>query len=214
MGKIKIIFFDFDGTISDAKRVSYESLVSVLERNGYKFSKSKARKLLGEKMHKIFKELKVPEDQISKIKKEFFKEMVKGVKQNKIKLCISVKPLIKLKEKYKLIVISNSESSFILASAKKLKVDKLFDKIYTAEDFTTKDEFLKKLFKKYKIKPDEAIYIGDRFSDIRYAKKAGCIAVAIHNKCSWSTLKEIIREKPDFLIRDFRGLQAICSRYS
>ena len=68
---------------------------------------------------------------------------------------------------------------------------------------------LKKLFKDMGIKPSEAIYVGDRFSDIDFARKAGCIAIAIHNKCSWSSLAKIKKEKPDYIIRDFRSLRKI-----
>ena len=134
------------------------------------------------------------------------------VRNNKIKLCVSVKPLWKLKQKYKLVVITNSEYDFIKESIGRLKLNGLFDEIYTAEKFTTKDKLLKKLFRKYKIKPSQAVFIGDRFSDIEYARKAGCIAIAIHNKCSWSTKTDILKEKPDFIIKDFRGLGRVLEK--
>ena len=72
-----------------------------------------------------------------------------------------------------------------------------------------KDEMMAKLFKKMKLKPGEVVYVGDRFSDIDYARKAGCVAVAIHNKASWSNLKTIKKEKPDYLIKDFYGLKKV-----
>ena len=88
----------------------------------------------------------------------------------------------------------------------------LFKEVYGAEKFSSKDKLLEKLFRKFKIKPSEAIYIGDRFSDVEYAREAGCVAVAIHNKCSWSDLKTIKKEKPDYLIGDFRGLKRILKK--
>ena len=122
-----------------------------------------------------------------------------------------MKPLWELKKDYPLIIISNSETSFLKASIKKLELKGLFKGIYGAEKFENKDGMLEKLFKKMKIKPSEAIYIGDRFTDIEYAQDAGCVAVAIHNKCSWSSLKLIKKEKPDYIIKDFRGLKKIVS---
>ena len=65
---------------------------------------------------------------------------------------------------------------------------------------------MKKLIKKYKIRPKHCFYIGDRFSDIDHAHRAHVIAVAIHNQCSWSTKKEILAEKPDYIISDFKDL--------
>ena len=130
----------------------------------------------------------------------------------KLKLCVSIKPLYDLKKYYKLIAISNSETSFIKESIKELKISKLFKKVYGAEKFSTKDNLIKKLFKKYKIQPHQAVYIGDRFSDIESARKARCLAIAIHNKCSWSDLKTIKKEKPDFIIKDFYDLKKILKK--
>ncbi len=208
---IKVIFFDFDGTISDAKEISYLSLVRVLKEYGYKFNEGKLRELMGVKMQFILKELGLEVKDIEVIRKKFYKYFTEAALAGGIKLCVSMKPLWELKSNYPLIVISNSESYFLKASIKKLKIKGLFKKIYGADKFERKDDMLKKLFKKMKIKPSEAIYIGDRFSDIEYAREAGCVAIAIHNKCSWSNLATIKKEKPDYIIKDFRGLKKIVS---
>ena len=201
---IKVLFFDFDGTIANAKNLVFRSLLKTLDRYGYDFQGNRIKKLLGIKTLNILKNLGVRAGEMDNIRKDFYSMLVKGLYS--LKLCVSVKPLWELKRRYKMIVISNSESSFIKASAKKLKVDKLFNEIHGAEGFSSKDKILKKLFKKFKIKPREAVYIGDRFSDVEYARKAGCYSIAIYNKCSWSSLKEIKAEKPDFIVKDFCGL--------
>ena len=206
---IKVIFFDFDGTISDAKEIAYSSMVKVLEEYGYKFNEQKLRKLMGSKMQVILKKLGLKIKDLDVVRKKFYKYLTKAALDGGIKLCVSLKPLWELKKNYPLVVISNSETHFLKASIKKLKIRGLFNKVYGAEKFEKKDEILKKLFKKMKIKPSEAIYIGDRFSDIDYARKAGCVAVAIHNKCSWSNLATIKKEKPDYIIKDFKGLKKI-----
>ena len=206
---IKTIFFDFDGTISDAKEIAYSSMVKVLEEYGYKFNEQKLRKLMGSKMQVILKKLGLKIKDLDVVRKKFYKYLTKAALDGGIKLCVSLKPLWELKKNYPLVVISNSETHFLKASIKKLKIRGLFNKVYGAEKFEKKDEILKKLFKKMKIKPSEAIYIGDRFSDIDYARKAGCVAVAIHNKCSWSNLATIKKEKPDYIIKDFKGLKKI-----
>jgi HAD superfamily hydrolase (TIGR01549 family) len=209
---IKAIFFDFDGTISDAHGIAFKSLVKVLDEYGYHFDKRKAFGLLGSKMHIIFKGLGLNPGHLDSARRRFYKYFKGAAMAGGIKLCVSVKPLEKLAKDYPLIIVSNSETHFIKASAKKLGVSKLFKKVYGAEKFGTKDELLEKLFRKMKIKPSEAIYVGDRFSDIKYARKAGCWAMAIQNKCSWSDLKTIKKEKPDFIIRDFRGLGKVVDR--
>jgi len=180
-----------------------------LDEFGYEFDKRKALRLLGNKMQIILKGLGLKDGNLDNVRKKFYRYFTKAAVDGGIKLCVSVKPLWDLKKDYPLIVVSNSESSFLKASIKKLGLRGLFNKIYGVEKFLRKDAMLEKLFKKMKIKPSEAIYVGDRFSDIEVARDAGCIAVAIHNKCSWSSLAIIKKEKPDYIIRDFRGLKKI-----
>ena len=209
---IKTILFDFDGTISDAKKLTHETMYQILLEKGYKFDEKKFKKLMGVKTKEILRGLNIKESS-EEINKIFYRRVIKGAKQGKLNLCVPIEPLKHLrKEKIKLIVISNSHSSFIKASIKSLKIKKLFHEIYGAEKFTTKDKLLEDLFKKMKIRPVEAMYIGDRFSDVDYARKAGCYAVAIHNKCAWSTKAEVLKEKPDFLIRDFSDLKRIVDK--
>ncbi|MEA3248253.1 MAG: HAD-IA family hydrolase [Nanoarchaeota archaeon] len=206
---IKIIFFDFDGTVSDAHGIAYKSIVRTLDGFGYEFDKGKLPSLMGQKMGEIFKGLGLNLKHLNAVRSKFYRYFTEAALDGGIKLCVSVKPLRELKKEYPLIVISNSETSFIKASIKKLELKGLFKKVYGAEKFSSKDKLLEKLFKKFKIKPSEAVYIGDRFSDVEYAREAGCVAIAIHNKCSWSDLKTIKKEKPDYIIKDFRGLKKI-----
>jgi HAD superfamily hydrolase (TIGR01549 family) len=207
---IKAIFFDFDGTISDAKSLSQNSFIETFEELGYKFDKKKLRELLGLKTPEILAELGIPTSNTSKVRRHYWKKMFIGVNAGKIKLCVSLKPLEKLKnDGIELGIITNGSRKFLKISLKKLGIKNLFSRLYASEDFKTKDKMLKKLFRKYKVRPHEVLYVGDRFSDVEYARKAGCYAVAIHNKCSWSSLALIKKENPDFIIKDFRGLKKI-----
>jgi len=209
---IKAIFFDFDGTISDARDASFESFVRTLEDYKYKFSKKKLRGLLGNKTYVIFEKLGLDKKYFRSARRRFYRYFTKAVINGEIKLCVSVKPLLDMKKDYLLVVISNSETRFIRASIKKLELKGLFRKVYGADRFSSKDKLLKKLFKKFGIKPLEAVYVGDRFSDVEFARKAGCVAVGIHNKCSWSSLVKIKKEGPGFIIRDFYGLKKVVGK--
>jgi len=206
---IKYIFFDFDGTISDARHIAVKSLLQTLDELDYKFDKKKATRMLGDKMTIIFEKLGLPTSGLKRARRVFYEHFIDAAVNGGIKLCVSVKPLQELSKNYPLIVVSNSETYFVKKSIKKLGLKKLLKKVYGAEKFGTKDELLQKLFRKYKIKPSEAMYVGDRFSDIEFARKAGCVSVAINNKCSWSSLKELMGENPDYIIRDFRGLKKL-----
>jgi len=206
----KLLIFDFDGTISDARALARKNLFRVLDKRGYKYSKAKLDKLLGIKMQFILKALKLPTKDLQEIRKEFYSLMIKD--SPKLHDCVSIKPLKELSKTHRLIVVSNSERAFLMASAKKLKVNKLFHAFYGAEQFKTKEQELKHILKKYKIQGNQAVYVGDRFSDVESAKKAGVISIAIHNSCSWSPLKDIIKTNPDFIIHDFYNLKELLTR--
>ena len=204
------IFFDFDGTISDAKRLTYDCFAKILDQRGYKYSKVKLKKVMGAKTPEILKSLGIENSKVNEIRKDFFKIVVKKANANNLKLCADVKPLYELKKMgYKLIVVSNSEKSFLIKSIKVLGIKGLFNKIYGADGFSTKDALLKSLLKKYHLNSKNVFYIGDRFSDVDYAHESKMKAVAIHNECSWSTRAEILKEKPDYIIKDFEDLKKL-----
>jgi len=206
---IKAVFFDFDGTISDAKTIAEDSLALTLDEMGYKYDKKRAFELLGIRMRLILKGLNIKTQDIEKVRKIFYGHFIRMAEEGKISRCCTLKPLWEMKGGFPLVVVSNSDVSFLKASIKTLKIDGLFSGVYGAERNLEKDELLKKIFRKMKIKPSEAVYVGDRFSDVVFAKKAGCVSVGINNKCSWSTLKEIKKEKPDFIVKDFYGLRKV-----
>jgi phosphoglycolate phosphatase-like HAD superfamily hydrolase len=214
MEKVKYIFFDFDGTVSDAKKLTYETLLDILDSMDFKFSRLKLKKMMGAKMPKILDEVGIDGHLVDKIRKKFYNNLVKKSDLSKLKLCSDVKPLYDLKkEGVRLIVLSNAEKSFVEASIRALGLEGLFYRVYGAHKSLTKDEVMKKLFKKFKINGKDVMYVGDRFSDMDYAHRAEMIAVAIHNDCSWSSLKEMIAEDPDFIIHDFDGLKELYENF-
>ena len=207
------VFLDFDGTISDSKSLAYESLVSVLDDMDFRFSRFKLSKLMGVKIEKVFDFLGFDDGFFEKVKSEFYNKLVEGINLKGLKFCKDVLPLKDLKKKgVRLVIVSNSHHEFLDGSIKSLGIEDLFYEVYGSEDFDTKDKILKKLAKRYGLNPSECFYVGDRFSDIVCARKAGFVSVAINNECSWSTRKEILAEKPDFIVYDFNDLREVFLR--
>jgi HAD superfamily hydrolase (TIGR01549 family) len=210
--KEKYIFFDFDGTICDAHEIGLRSFVKVLDEYECKADKKSILKLMGTKLEHMLKEIGLNPGHIDSARRKFYKYFRKEVADGKAKLCVPIKPLWDISKEYNLIIISNSESRYVKASIKKLGMKGLFKKVYGAEKFTSKDEILTKLFKKYKLNPSKTLYVGDRFSDIEAAHSAKCLGVAIHNKCSWSGIKTIRQVNPDYVIKDFTELKKILQK--
>lgn len=209
---IKGLFFDFDGTINDAKKLAFDSMSKAISEMGFDFDKDRLRELLGTKTPNIIRELGIQKKYIESTKKLFYKYFIYGAKNGKTHRCGNLSPLLRIKLDIPMIVISNAETAFVKSSMDSLGVTDMFNEVYGGESFDTKDKLLKKLLKKMKINPSEAIYIGDRFSDIDYAKKAGCLAVAIHNKYSWSSLDLIKKEEPDYIIKNFFQLRKLVNK--
>ena len=88
------------------------------------------------------------------------------------------------------------------------------DEIHDCKEFRNKAEGIKYLLKKKRIKPHEAICVGDRDTDIIAAKKAHCLSVAVSNKISWSSNKDLIKAKPDFIIKDFKELPRVIKKFN
>jgi len=200
---------DFDGTISDARTLAIDSLARTLDEFGYQYNHKKMERLMGEKMHLILEGLGIHNSHIQTFRKVFYKRFVLGAKQGKISPCVPLEPLRKLSKTVPLVIVSNSNTQFLRASIRTLGLQGVFKGVFGSEKFATKDGMLVRLFKKYKIKPHEAVYVGDRFSDIEFARAAGCYAIAINNKCAWSTLTTIKKEKPDYIIKNFTELKKV-----
>lgn len=207
---IKAVFFDFDGTVSDARKIAITSFIRTLDEFGYEYDRKKLIGLLGIKTERILRKLGLGGKNVEKVRKRFYSHFTKAALEGGIRPCVSLKPLWKMKEEgLPLFVVSNSRGSFLKTSIKELKIGGLFKGVCGAEEFGSKDECLRLFFKRLKIRPGEAVYVGDRFSDVKFARKAGCVAVAISNKCAWSSLERIKKEKPDYIVRDFYGLRRV-----
>jgi|APSaa5957512576_1039674.scaffolds.fasta_scaffold26189_2 HAD superfamily hydrolase (TIGR01549 family) len=209
---IEVIFFDFDGTISDSLEQALKNFEKVLKKNDYVVKKSVIKDLMGLKVDEMFAKMKIPRHERNRIKREFFQLMKNDV--GKFKLCSDIKPLIALRKtkKHKMVVVSNSDASFIRKSARKLNVNRIFSDFYCAEQFKSKDKILKMLLGQYKVAGKNCLYVGDRFTDVVYARKVGIKSVAVSNKCSWSSLKQLKEKNPDFIIKDFKGLKELVEK--
>jgi HAD superfamily hydrolase (TIGR01549 family) len=200
---IKLIVFDLDGTLADAKKIYLKQYKLMLEKYNYKISKNLFKKHFGKKLPLFLKILGVKRIDILKIRKEINKFVIEHYK--KIKLIPGASSIQGLKQRK--ILISNSMSNFARLICKNLKLR--FEKIIGGEQFNRKEQEIKKQIELYHVKPKETVYIGDRAEDCDYARKAGCISVLVSNKYSWNSHKKLLEAQPDFLIENLGELKKI-----
>jgi phosphoglycolate phosphatase-like HAD superfamily hydrolase len=206
---IKLLIFDFDGTIVDSKEVYYHSIRNHLYDFGFgKEAIDKTIDLglnLGETLRRF-----VP----SAITRWFVRrKIMHDVMQeaSRVKKCHDAGHIHDIHTRK--ILVSNSLSEFVIPVLRHLKLSGTFREIYCADNFDDKISFISKYLRAHGIKPKECFYVGDRVADVKVAKKVGCHSAIISGKCSWNSKEELMKAKPDFIVPDLILLKRIIEKF-
>ena len=188
---IKLISFDFDGTICpDSGNIKlYENELSKILKKKYsltELTRENKKKIKKNMSQKKWEELKT---QASHYWIENA-EIPKNIRNS----------LITLNKKFKLIIFSSASKKHINKILDKSKVDKsIFKDIYsTREDFgnkKTKESWMyKEIAKKERLNPNECMHIGDNLEqDYKNSRKANFRSFLIeHEKIDRISFKELL----------------------
>lgn len=197
---IKVIFFDFDGTIAD----TLNSIVGITNRLAVEFghkpiSSAEIAQIKNLSSREIIKQsgisiLKFPL-LVARVKTELNGEIQKIQPFPEIKAT-----LIDLRKRVdKIGILSSNSKENILAFLELNDMDYLFDFIYTEAALFSKSRIIKKILNQEKITPEESVYIGDETRDIEAAKRSRVTAIAV----SWgfNSAAALAQYHPDFLIQ-------------
>lgn len=201
---MKLLIFDFDGTIVDSKNVYYRAIEKHLLKRGFTRKEIDSAIDFGLSLKGILKRLEFSFIDRFLIKRRIMRDVIEDI--NKVKKCTDVDFIKNIN--CKKILITNSLKSFVYPVLKHLKIN-YFSEIYGADDFEDKSEFIKKYLKKHNISKEDCYYIGDRVADIEVANKVGCISIIISNKCSWDRRNEIKKACPDFILFDIKDIKEV-----
>ncbi len=202
---IKLLIFDFDGIIAKSKSLYREAIIKILNKHGYSIAKRDIEGMLGQRLETIIPSLGIKRD--FKIMKREINDFVIA-RANKLKPCPYIKSINSLKGCNR-VVVSNSLVGYMKPLIRKNKLK--FDEVIGPE-MESKQRIFRHLFKKYRVKPSEAVYIGDRAQDVQIARAVKCKSIAVSNKCSWNSRNEIIKEKPDAIITNLKDLNQLIAR--
>ena len=204
--KIKLLIFDFDGTLARSKTLYFDVIYHALEKGGYKISRKQLREVLGLRLEVLLPKLGINNaDKIKTLKNKINNAVLK--KAGKLVACPNIDKLKHILQKQRCVLITNSISKYTFPFLEKHKLK--FISVLGSDNFSTKQEAFKKLFKKFNLKPNEAVYIADRAQDVDVARDAGCKSLIISNACSWSSLAEIKRKEPDYLTNSLNELNKL-----
>ena len=88
-----------------------------------------------------------------------------------------------------------------------------FDLVFSLEDYNIKrpmPDGLNMIMKRVNVLPNETIYVGDTVNDIKMAKNAQVISVAV--KTGLQSTEDLKKEHPDYLIDDFSKLKELIDK--
>lgn len=204
----KLVIFDFDGTIADTKSVYYKAIGSELKKYG--FSEKQVDKAIdiGMSLRKTLSNFGFGFITSWFLKKSIMNKVEKGI--DEVKKCKDASYIKNIKVRK--IIVTNSLKEFAVPVIKHLKLINYFEAVYGADDFNDKTEFIKNYLREKKIDKKNCFYIGDRAADVKLARKVGCKMISVSGKCSWDSRKEIMKQKPDFIIDDLDEVKDVISR--
>ena len=201
----KILIFDFDGTIADTKKQWYSSIIKVLKKEKIYCPACEAKVIMhfGKKIPEILEAIEINKEEANKISEEIHKEFYKQF--SKVNLCPGFEDLKSMNVKK--IILSNATIGAIRGVLR--TKEQLFDEVYGAENFDNKKDMIKRIAQRHKVSLSEVVYIGDRAGDAKVAREAGCVGVIVSNKYSWNSRNEVIKENPDFLVKNLKDIQKL-----
>jgi phosphoglycolate phosphatase len=203
---IKLIVFDFDGTLADTR----ELMLRIIKKHLLAFEISLSKDLI-----RFFGN--TPLDHylaLAGVASDLIRSVCAGIhddfskEYHKIKPCKNLHTIkaISLKK----VILTNNVTFFVEKALNFLKSN-FFEGVYGADKFDHKNKvwMINKLRKKYDLEKSEVVYVGDKDIDVDVARGAGVYSVVISNKSSWSPRKDVIKKKPDYLLTDLSKLAGV-----
>lgn len=195
--KYKLILFDFDGTIADYLKHIKPLFNKLAKENNFRLigDEEEIRSLPSLQMVKY---LKIPFFKLPRIIKKAKKLQKEKIGDINIKEGL-LEVLNELKDKYKLGILSSNSKEIIVTFLKKHEILHYFEFIDTYPKLFAKFIPMGKILIRNKIKPSEALYVGDEVRDIQATKKVGMHIAAV----TWGFNNEFILNKynPNYIIR-------------
>lgn len=170
----KIVLFDFDGVIVD----TFESSFQIALAENPTWTREQEKKLFEGNIYEEIGKLKESGAGFVEDEKEFFKQYtaklfdippVKGMAD-------VIEALAKI---YQLVVVSSTISSPIQGYLDMHNLDRHFGWVMGRDIHASKVEKIKMVFKEYKVKPEDCVFITDTLGDMKEANKCNVGVIGI-----------------------------------
>ncbi|MHB8126642.1 MAG: HAD hydrolase-like protein [Desulfitobacteriaceae bacterium] len=204
---VKLIIFDFDGTLVDSKEVS----ISIYNQLAEKYNTKKVENI--QNIRKLpllerFKTLDIPLNKLPRFAADFTKQYKHSLKN--IPMVTGIRELlIELKRQcYQLAIVSSNSESNIRDFFWENQLD-VIGTIINSTNILGKDKVIKKLMTTHQLNPPEVLYIGDEKRDITACKKLGIKIIWV----DWGyDLIEMVKDaQPDYVVSSPQDILSILS---
>jgi HAD superfamily hydrolase (TIGR01549 family) len=196
---VKVIIFDFDGTLAD----TFDALVSISNRLAIEFGYAPTTPEELPKVRNLSSREIVKQSGISVLKLPFLLKRVRESLHNEIQYLNPISDIKEaltqlINEGYFLGILTSNAEENVIPFLKKHGMQGLFSFISSETSLFRKDKSLKKLMKINNLSSEEVIYVGDETRDIEASKKINIKVIAV----SWgfNSGEVLAKHNPDFLI--------------
>lgn len=202
---IKLVMFDWDGTIVDGLSLNYEIYKEITKRLGKRMPESPQAlaRLTDGKWEEIYYNLGIRTEEEVKKATEIYSELFERFKDEFELFPGITRVLSSLKGRgIKIAIISNCRKPLMNMLIDRLGVSKYMDFIVSYEDtgkVKPEPDQIHFCLEKLNVKPKEAVFVGDMMNDITAARKAG-VRKIIAVTYGWHTREQLERLKPDVMV--------------
>jgi len=196
---MRLIVFDFDGTLADSLGIFIEATNRLAKDFRYEPLSSTQIELIRQLgIQEVAQELGIPKWRALCYLQRFRRELTHCIDDLALVEGIET-ALHNLKtEGYRLGIVTANTRGNVEYVLQKYKIDHLFEFIHAGQILSGKSRTLKKLVKRNANNPKELVYVGDEINDVKAAKQAELTSIAVNWGFNHKTV--LAGQKPDYLL--------------
>ncbi|MDY7013595.1 MAG: HAD-IA family hydrolase [Cyanobacteriota bacterium] len=178
---VKLIVFDFDGTIADTYDTFVEIVIRLSEQWGYpSVNREAVFQMRNLSSREIIQQSEIPLWKLPFLLRKATSELGKEI-ANVRPISGIPEALVVLKDRgYQLGILTSNSRKNVTKFLKKNSLLDLFDFLDTGTGIFRKDKAIKTVIRRHKVLKKNLIYIGDETRDIEAAKKSEVKVIAVN----------------------------------
>jgi phosphoglycolate phosphatase len=210
---IKMIIYDFDGTIADSLPIMVEAYNRVAREKGFQcITEENLQAIRAQRPRDILKELGVGLHQVPKLLYRVLRE-VKLI-SGKIAPCAGMKELLYAAHNsgYRQTILTSNLEDNVREFLLNNEIE-IFDSIYCGSATFGKARTLKRLLKETRLTSREVVYVGDEIRDIEATRKIGISIICVGwgyntREALESHAPHAVIERPEEILSAIQKLQS------